>query len=170
MDAPLEISARAPVGVLCALPEELGRLPRGAERERSELGLDVLRLELAGRPVLACAAGVGKVRAALGAAALICGGARGALLVVGVCGGLRRGLGAGTLVHCTRAVQADLAVREEREVEPDPGLRDAWCEAAPGERGWFLTADRPALSVWRQAQPAPDRERGPACSGPPCAR
>ncbi|MHC4378659.1 MAG: phosphorylase family protein, partial [Planctomycetota bacterium] len=55
----------------------------------------------------------------------------------------------GGLVHCTRAVQADLALRSEREVEPD-AARTAALAAACSRPAWFLTADRPALSPWRR--------------------
>jgi nucleoside phosphorylase len=71
-------------------------------------------------------------------------------LVVGTCGGLRQNLCPGTLVHCTRAAQVDLAVRAGREIDSDPALRAAWRAVAPGEEGWFLTADRPVLSIWRR--------------------
>jgi adenosylhomocysteine nucleosidase len=94
--------------------------------------------------------GVGKVRAAQAASLLLSEGASRGLLVVGVCGGLRRDLAPGTLVHCTRAAQTDLAVRADREFEADAGLRAAWQEEAPGQEGWFLTADRPVLSLWRR--------------------
>jgi nucleoside phosphorylase len=89
------------------------------------------------------------VRAARAATLLVAEGV-GRLLVVGTCGGLRRHLGPGALVHCGRAAQADLAVREGREHEADPGLVEAWERVAPGARGWFLTADRPVTSAWRR--------------------
>lgn len=136
--------------MLCALPEELGSLVERARGRRTLTGLEILEVELAGCEVLACVGGVGKVHAARAAALLIAAGATRRLLVVGVCGGLRRSLAPGTLVHCTRAVQADLALREGREVDADPSLRDAWGRTAPGPQGWFVTADRPALSLWRR--------------------
>lgn len=140
------------VGVLAALPRELGTLAERVAGRRQVAGQEVLELhgvDPAG-PVLACVAGVGKARGAHGAAALLAAGVDRALLVVGTCGGLRRHLGPGTLVHCTTAVQADLAVREDREVAADAGLRAAWSGVAPGESGWFLTADRPVLTPWRR--------------------
>ncbi|MFM7296879.1 MAG: hypothetical protein ACKO4Q_06615, partial [Planctomycetota bacterium] len=97
-----------------------------------------------------CVSGVGKVAAARAAAALLGAGAREGLLVGGTCGGLKRALVPGTLVHCTRAVQADLAVREGREVESCARLRAAWQGVVAGPEGWFLTADRPVLSLWRR--------------------
>jgi len=137
-------------GVLCALPEELGSLTERAQRRSPHQGLEILELELAGVPVLACVAGVGKVRAAHGASQLVAAGARRALLVVGTCGGLRQALRPGTLVHCTTATQVDLAVRAGREIPSDPTLRAAWRAVAPGPEGWFLTADRPVLSLLRR--------------------
>lgn len=139
------------VGVLCALPGELGGLrPPSAASARTVQGLAIHELELAGVRVLACVAGVGKVRAAHAASVLVGAGARRALLVVGTCGGLRRGLEPGALIHCTVAAQVDLAVREDREVPSDSALRAAWEAVAPGASGWFLTADRPVLSPWRR--------------------
>lgn len=138
-------------GVLCALAAELGGL---AERERARRdvhGLALLELDLGGdAPVLAAVGGVGKVRAARAATALIHAGARRGLLVVGVCGGLVRSLAPGDFLHAERAVQADLAVREGREVAADAGLFAAWRGVAPGAAGWLLTADRPVLNPWRR--------------------
>jgi adenosylhomocysteine nucleosidase len=94
--------------------------------------------------------GVGKVRAAQAASLLISHGVRRGILVVGVCGGLRQSLVPGTLVHCTRAAQTDFGVRADREVQSDPILRAAWRAVVPGVEGWFLTADRPVLSLWRR--------------------
>lgn len=142
--------APSPLAVLCALPEELGGLAGRVRARRSALGLELLELDLDGTPAVACVAGVGKVRAARAAAALLGHGARRALLVVGTCGGLRQRLGPGTFVHCTTATQVDLAVRAGRDVEANAELRAAWRAVAPGEEGWYLTADRPVLSFWRR--------------------
>jgi len=135
--------------VLCALPEELGALRERAVSTHPRHGLELLELELDEGPALACVGGVGKVRAAHAAALLLAEGA-GRLLVVGTCGGLRKHLGPGALVHCERAAQTDLAVREGREAAPDPQLAAAWREEVPGHLGWFLTADRPVISAWRR--------------------
>lgn len=138
------------IGILCALPGELGSLAERAHSRRTHLGLELLSLRLSNRDCLACVAGVGKVLAARAAAALISAGAVDGLLVVGTCGGLRQSLAPGTLVHCTTAFQVDLASRASREVEAHSQLRRVWREVAPGEEGWFLTADRPVLSWWRR--------------------
>lgn len=138
------------IGILCALPEELGSLREHGRTSRKRAGLELLELEIEGQPVLACVTGVGKVMAARGATLLVAEGAERALLVVGTCGGLRSHLGPGTLVHCTTAAQVDLAHRHLREVQSDEKLRRAWQKVLPGEEGWFLTADRPVLSFWRR--------------------
>ncbi|MCY2958603.1 MAG: hypothetical protein NTY35_00395 [Planctomycetota bacterium] len=138
------------VGVVCALEGELGSLRARATGSRTVLGFTVLEIDVSGVALLVCVSGIGKVRAAHAAAALIAAGAERALLVVGTCGGLRRELVPGALVHCTVAAQVDLAVREGREIPSDPALRAAWAAVAPGAQGWFLTADRPVLSPWRR--------------------
>ena len=137
-------------GLVCALRDELGGLRERAVSTERHAGLEVLELDLDGTRVLASVSGVGKVCAARAATLLISAGATRGLLVVGVCGGLRQYLAPGTFVHCTRAVQTDLADRHVREVDSDPSLRDAWRAVAAGEQGWFLTADRPVLSLWRR--------------------
>jgi nucleoside phosphorylase len=150
MSIPRSDLDRAPLGLLCALPEELGSLRDLARGRRIRHGLELLELEIAGFPALACAAGVGKVMAARAASVLLSEGAKSGLFVVGTCGGLRSFLRPGTFVHCTRAVQVDLAVREGREVDSYAPWRKAWLEIAPGHEGWFLTADRPVLTPWRR--------------------
>jgi adenosylhomocysteine nucleosidase len=143
-------SSRAPYGLVCALREELGTLEQRAQRRTLHVGLEVLEVPVNGELLLACVGGIGKVAAARAATALLSLGARRALLVVGVCGGLKRHLVPGTFVHCTTAVQADFARREGREIPSEPALREAWRALASGPEGWFLTADRPVLSLWRR--------------------
>ncbi|MBK8178982.1 MAG: hypothetical protein IPK67_08855 [Planctomycetes bacterium] len=145
-----EEQSRPPYAVLAALPQELSVLSErrvGAERIQ---GLEILELDLGAARVVACVGGVGKVNAAHATGVLLSRGGERGLFVVGVCGGLRRHLAPGTLVHCERAVQADLALREEREIQSDGELSRVWREVAQGRSGWFLTADRPVLSLWRR--------------------
>jgi adenosylhomocysteine nucleosidase len=150
------------VGLLCALPQELGGLAEDPALERLRVGgVELLALTRGGLRLLACVGGVGKVRAAQGATALVAAGATRALLVVGVAGGLTAGLEPGVLVHCTRAVQADSALRHDREYEADPDLLARWRAQVGGEAGWFLTADRPVMSRWRRLRLA-RAFRGPA--------
>ena len=137
-------------GVVCALPEELGTLVKHVRRTYTRQGFELQELELDGQTALACVSGIGKVRAAQAATLLIAEGVERGLLMVGVCGGLRRSLGPGTLVHCERATQTDFAVRDGRESAADPRLLAAWRAVVPGPAGWFLTADRPVLSLWRR--------------------
>lgn len=144
------MAARLELGLVAALAEELGSLRERAARTRLVAGLELFEVELDGARVLAVTSGIGKVAAARAATVLAGEGAAHGLLVVGTCGGLRRHLVPGTLVHCSTAVQTDLAVRAGREVESDRRLREAWQAAVPGELGWFLTADRPVLSLWRR--------------------
>jgi len=58
----------------------------------------------------------------------------------------------GDVVHCKEAVQADSAVAEDRSYAADPGLLAAWRASAPGQVGWFLTADRPVLNPFRRSR------------------
>jgi nucleoside phosphorylase len=137
-------------GLLCALPEELGSLAERAKRRRRVHGLELLEVDLPGGSLLACVGGVGKVSSARAAAVLLAEGATRGLFVVGVCGGLTRSLGPGALVHCTRAIQTDLAHPAGRESEADAELRRVWQGVAPGVEATFLTADRPVFSRWRR--------------------
>jgi len=140
------------IGLVCALAPELGSLAPLVRTRRRVSGVVLRELELSsgGHPVLACVCGVGKVRAAQAATALLGAGVGRALLVVGTCGGLVPRLGVGQLVHATAALQADLALRAERRFEADPQLLAAWSAVAPGVRGELLTADRPAIRPWRR--------------------
>ncbi|MEO6410284.1 MAG: hypothetical protein ABIO45_16240 [Burkholderiaceae bacterium] len=148
---PADVEAELPpYAILSALPEELAGLRDRCLATHSVQGLELWHVDLGAARAVACVGGVGKVHAAHAASVLLShGGSRG-LFVVGVCGGLKQRLGPGTLVHCERAVQADSALRGTREVASDPRLLEAWLATAAGERGWFLTADRPVLSLWRR--------------------
>lgn len=135
---------------MCALPQELGESLGACEVVERFQGVELREARVAGARLLCAVAGVGKVRAAHAASAVLAAGATRGLFVVGVCGGLRSSLVPGTLVHCTRAVQTDFAVRGDREFEPDPALLASWRGVVEGQAGWFLTADRPVLSLWRR--------------------
>lgn len=121
-----------------------------ATSARTVDGVELIELELAGAPALAVVSGIGKVRAAHAASVLVAAGARRALLVVGTCGGLTRGLVPGVLVHGRAAAQVDLAGERGREIPSDPDWMRDWQGVAPGVAGIFLTADRPVLSAWRR--------------------
>jgi adenosylhomocysteine nucleosidase len=132
--------------LVCALPAELGPFAR----ELEQVGEFDWAGQLGGTPWHAAVVGVGKVAAASATAQRIERLAPRGLTMVGVCGGLDWTTRPGDLVHCARAVQADFALRSEREVEPDPGRTAALAAAAGSRAAWFLTADRPALSPWRR--------------------
>lgn len=141
----------AEVGVLAAIGRELGSLG-GEPRERLRMGGVELRVvELAPDfPVLTVVSGVGKARAAAAAMALMAAGATGGLVVVGLGGGLTRGMRTGDVVHCSAAQQVDSAVREDRRYAPEPSWLAAWQAAAPGHTAAFYTADRPVLDPFRR--------------------
>jgi len=151
-------------GVVAALQAELGPLGDGLRRQSSPLGTPIYetQLERGGR-IVAVVAGVGKVAAASAAAALIAEGAT-RLLVVGTCGGLRAEERVGDLIHASRAVQWDLAVRGGRELTADPELLEAWGVVAEGEQGCILTADRPVIRFLDRLRVA--RAAGRAYPGP----
>lgn len=136
-------------GIVCALPRELGSWRERVRSSSSHLGLVVLELD-APVPARAVVCGVGKVAAARAVAALCAAGAPRRLWIVGTCGSLQARLPVGSFVHCTRAVQADLGVREGRVSESDPAMRELWRSVAEGEEAEFLTADRAVLSPWRR--------------------
>lgn len=135
------------VGLLAALPEELGPYrSRGCSIGRP-LGVRIHGHGAAGTgvPLLTALSGVGKVAAAHAAAALLDAGAL-SLLVVGTCGGLRRGDEEGAMVVAGRCIQWDLGVREGREPVPDARIVRLWREVVPDAMpGVVLTADRAAL-------------------------
>jgi len=137
-----------PIGILCALPGELGSLRDKSHSSFTRQGLEFREIDLEGVPLVACVGGVGKVFAARAAALLGECAPRG-LLVVGVCGGLRRALVPGTFVHCQQAVQRDGWPGEGHTSQPDPEWFAAWKRVTPGVPATFLTADRAVFSPLR---------------------
>ena len=148
------------VGLLSALPGELGSWGGRGEVIARRGGLEVRRIIEGDDEVLTCVGGVGKVCAARAAEALFHAGVRRGLLIVGTCGSLSRGIGPGMLVHCGEAIHADLSPERCGETRPDSGLLEAWMQVAPGPVVDFLTADRPVMSPWRRWK-ARQRARGP---------
>lgn len=148
-ERPQDSGGAGAIGLLAALPGELGDLEQFEQGRDSLLGVEVRRLEIEGRPVIAAVGGVGKVSAAGAASAILSMGA-GGLLVVGTCGGLRRSMAPGDLVHCASAFQADLGVREGRAHESHPAWREAWQRVSPGIEGRYLTADRAVMGPLRR--------------------
>lgn len=156
------------IGVLAALPAELGALRGAGEAAAGPVGVRiaahgplVARGPLVagasadggggGAAALTAVSGVGKVRAAHAAAALLASGAQ-AIVVVGTAGALDPAREVGDLVLATEAIQWDLAGRDGRRIAADPGLLEAWRAAAPGAAlAPFLTSDRPALGPLQRA-------------------
>jgi adenosylhomocysteine nucleosidase len=98
-----------PIGIICALHEELVHLRSDLEGERAEAtaGLRFLHGRLDGREVVLVESGMGKVNAAMVATHLASGlGAR-ALVLAGVAGGLDPALDVGDVVVADRTVQHD---------------------------------------------------------------
>ena len=135
--------ASGPIGVLAALDAELEDSARGGGMRRQGLASSPWNSRSARCSSPPPGSGSRPPRGAVLAAE----GVR-TLLVVGTCGGLRPDVRPGTLVHCERAVQADLEVRAGREVQATSGLLQAWRAAVPGVVGTFLTRDRMVRSPW----------------------
>jgi len=148
------------VGLMSALPGELGGWAGRGDVIARTGGIEVRRIIEGGGEVLTCVGGVGKVCSARAAEALLHAGARRGLLIVGTCGSLSRGIEPGMLVHCREAIQTDIASELCEEARPDAGLLEAWIKVAPGPIVGFLTADRPVMSPWRRWK-ALQRSSGP---------
>ncbi len=106
-----EASARAPIGLIGAMPEELERLlalAEGVQRERSG-PFELVRARLEGTAVVMATCGIGKVNAAALAQALAGAGVA-AVIVTGVAGALDPALRVGDLVVSRDAVQHDVDV------------------------------------------------------------
>lgn len=117
-----------PLGVICAMPEEIEHLTAAIDRqdERREVGPSgfVFREgRLDGHPVVLVEAGIGKVNAALVATLLLdrfgCHG----LILSGVAGGLDPALGIGDVVIADRLIQHDYGATIDEEIRPyRPGI------------------------------------------------
>ena len=138
------------LGLICALSGELGPWAGRGEPLADPGGVSLRRITEEEQELFTCVSGVGKVAAARGAEALLRAGATRGLLVVGTCGALTQGLEIGDLVHCERAVQADLGLEGGHEVRPGRDLLEAWEALVEGPRCDYLTADRAVMSPWRR--------------------
>lgn len=122
------MSKEAPLGVICAMPEEIEHLTAAIDRreERREAGPSGFAFRegrLDGHRVVLVEAGIGKVNAALVATLLLdrfgCHG----LILSGVAGGLDPSLGIGDVVVADRLVQHDYGAVVEQEIRPyRPGV------------------------------------------------
>lgn len=118
----------APLGVICAMPEEIEHLTAAIDdaSERREVGPSGFAFRegrLDGRPVVLVEAGIGKVNAALVATLLLdrfgCDG----LILSGVAGGLDPGLGIGDVVIAERLLQHDYGAVIDQAIRPyRPGV------------------------------------------------
>lgn len=103
-----------PVGILCAIPQELQHLERelaDASGER-RAGATFLRGRLEGREVVLVGSGIGKVNAAMITTLLVDRYGCDPVVMSGVAGGLDPELHIGDVVIATRAVQHDAGVIE----------------------------------------------------------
>jgi adenosylhomocysteine nucleosidase len=125
---------RIPLGIICAMPEELAALlgdMSGVER-RELAGREVLQGQLYGRAVAVIESGIGKVAAAMVATLLLDSLRCRALLVSGVAGGIDPTLNIGDLVVARRLIQHDYGRLQADSFTPfrpgvppfGPGRRD----------------------------------------------
>ena len=114
-----------PLGVVCALPEEIEHLGTAFDNDATteQAGFRFRQGRLDGRPVVLVEGGIGKVGAALVATLLLERfGCRG-LLLSGVAGGLDPDLGIGDVVVAERLIQHDYGAMVEGRLKPyRPGV------------------------------------------------
>ena len=135
-------TAPAPIGILCALPEEL-RLYREEVAHavvRPHGGMEVVQGTLDGRRVVLVESGIGKVNAASAATILIEHYGCDRLLLSGVAGALDPALSIGDVVVGTHVVQHDYGrVTDEGPRAYQPGAMPV--PGASDRVGWPLRAD-----------------------------
>ena len=135
MDNP-DAGEHAPIGILCAMPEERALLSDALtdQVDLSDLTLTAHRGLLDGHATIVAEAGVGKVAAAASATLLLERHACASLLLSGVAGGLSPALAIGDLVIATRVVDVDYGRSTDAGlVVYQPGsLPLAHLEPAPG--------------------------------------
>ena len=135
-------SGSAPIGILCALPEELRLYREEVEHaiSRPHGGMEVVRGILDGRPVVLVESGIGKVNAASAATVLVERYGCDRLLLSGVAGALDPVLEIGDVVVGTRVVQHDYGRVTDDDVRAyQPGAMPV---PGAGDRvGWPLRAD-----------------------------
>ncbi|MEI8332845.1 MAG: 5'-methylthioadenosine/adenosylhomocysteine nucleosidase [Chloroflexota bacterium] len=132
----------APIGILCALPEELRLYRDEIDRAASALhgGMEVVQGTLDGRRVVLVESGMGKVNSASAATVLIEHYGCDRLLLSGVAGALDPALSIGDVVVGTRVVQYDYGrVTDDGPTAFQPGAMPV---AGTSDRvGWPLRAD-----------------------------
>jgi adenosylhomocysteine nucleosidase len=134
--------APAPIGILCALPEELRLYREEIDRPTAAThgGMEVVRGSIAGRHVVLAESGIGKVNAASAATILAEHYACDRLLLSGVAGALDPSLSIGDVVVATRVLQYDYGrVTDDGPVACQPGGMPF--PGASDRVGWTLRAD-----------------------------
>jgi len=132
----------APIGILCALPEEQALLvaAMGDPPPAPGTGLEARVGQLDGRPVVVAGAGVGKVRAASTATLLIERFGCRALVLTGVAGGLSGGLDIGDVVVASRLIDVDYGrLTDAGRLVYQPGTLPL--PGVPPDPGYGLAAD-----------------------------
>ncbi|MEZ5862325.1 MAG: 5'-methylthioadenosine/adenosylhomocysteine nucleosidase [Geminicoccaceae bacterium] len=106
------------IGIICAIPQELGHLATalGKARQHVHGGLELLSGTLDGTPVVLVGGGVGKVNAAMTATLLADRFACTALVFSGVAGGLDPDLAVGDIVIGERTLQHDAGVLQGERI------------------------------------------------------
>jgi adenosylhomocysteine nucleosidase len=120
------MTTNAPIGVLCALPEEQELLVAelGDPSPLPGRALEARRGLLDGRDVIVAAAGVGKVSAAATATLLLERFGCRALVLSGVAGGLGEELGIGDIVIADRVIDIDYGrLTDEGRIIYQPGTQ-----------------------------------------------
>lgn len=139
---PASAAASAPIGILCALPEELRLYREEVARAVSRMhgGMWVVRGTLDGRRVVLVESGIGKVNAASAATILIERYGCDRLLLSGVAGALDPALSIGDVVVGTHVVQHDYGrVTDDQVRAYQPGALPV--PGASDHVGWPLRAD-----------------------------
>ncbi len=153
-------SEPAPIGIICAIPEEIGHFGAAfdAEGEEACAGFRFLSGRLEGVPAVLVEGGMGKVNAGLVAALLCDRFACRTLVFSGVAGGVDPRLGIGDVVIAERLIQHDYGVLQAGRVEP----------YQPGHLPFFMPTDqlgyRPPRDLVARAREALADMRLPALS------
>jgi adenosylhomocysteine nucleosidase len=114
------MSEGQPIGVICAIPQELSHLQEALAHDRAEeiAGFCFDHGTLDGGGVVVAEAGIGKVNTATVATLLATRFAARTIVFTGVAGGLDPALAIGDVVIGKRAIQHDAGVIEEGRLHP----------------------------------------------------
>jgi adenosylhomocysteine nucleosidase len=136
------MASSGPIGLICAIPQELLELRAALDHDQrievGGFGFDLGRLD--DRPVVLAEAGIGKVNAAAVATLLAARFHARVLVFSGVAGGLDPKLAIGDVVIAAKAIQHDCGVIENERLHPYQAghvpffnpTRDLGYEADPG--------------------------------------